>query len=195
VPFTRPPTHFLVVRDAEGRFRDHESAEAYRQTWIKKIAETTQTNFGIQISPDDLQWLVEVVTWGEENIEFAHFDNEEIARAIDNTCRRLGINTDRILTEEEVEQRRRSTHSQNVEKLWEQGQLGRPAKRLTKLEVWEELWQILEQKIKAAIEHRNIETIPIARVLIHAYNIAIKVHRHSVVVGHVQPGNGEVKQP
>ena len=196
INLARPPTHFLVVHDTENQFKNPTGVETIRQAWIIKIATAMQENYGFKILPDELQWLVEIETWGEENIEFAHFENGEIARAIDNTCRRLGITPDRMLTEEEVEQRRRSTHSQNIENLWKYGPFDREAKKkLKKLEVWEELWQILEQKIKAAIEHGNIETIPIARVLIRAYNIAIKVHRHSVVVSHVQPSSGEVKQP
>lgn len=181
VSFTRPPTRFLVVFDRENQFKEAVTAEHERQKWIGEIAVAINEQYALQISRDDLEWLVQVVTWESGSFEFANFDNAEISQGLYDACLSLGFTPTRRLQEEEIETVRQSDR-QDIERLWEGTDFCRPARRkLSKLVFARAAWPILEHKIKSALERGAIETIPVAKVVFDAADLAREVRRHNVI--------------
>lgn len=180
--FTRPPTHFLFMVDPEGDFSKEESIAKKKREWINSIANTLKLYYGHDVSKNDLSQLVEVITWGEGgSFEFAHYSDREIKEGIENVCRELNVEITLPITENEIALLRNSKSNQNIEHLWARSSKAKKA-GLTKLLVNEELWPILEKKVRTGVYDGTAETIPIVRTLQYAIEIASRVHRGNVMI-------------
>lgn len=172
---TRPPTHFLVAVDAEGKFLTKDSSEKQRRKWVEQIYKAIPKDNRTPNLRNDVLSLVSVETWDGQSFEFAHFTDEEITSGILDayegpsppffTDLRIWVGSVRA-------------KSGNLERLWETWAPPRPRK--TKLA--EKLWPILERKIEDAISRNDTSSIPVVRVLHQAYQLASELPRYSVMI-------------
>ena len=176
----RPPTHFFVVMDAEGGYASAEDREKKRKAFVEDIWRALPTSHRAQISLNEIDQIVEVETWNDngDSFEFAHLTDQEIAQSSLNVYCPSGESKAPPLErlEEQVSLRRK--HKANLEGLWERWGQGKP----TKLLLAEALWIILEQKINQAIKTETQKAIPVARILIHAVEVAGPMSRNSVMI-------------
>jgi hypothetical protein len=79
---SRPPTHIVLVEDAEGRQATSQAREARRRKWLDRLAEELgppwADNEGVR---DQLSELIEVFVWDPNgaSFELAHFSDRQLA--------------------------------------------------------------------------------------------------------------------
>lgn len=177
IEFTRPPTRFLVVADPENEFADPVKVEEKRQGWIEGVFKALPHEYQTDVVRSQLNWFIQVETWGNESFEFAHFENNEIIQGIQIACEQRGIKP-KSISVNQVEEIRRLKKS--IDKLW--GGTWGPRLPLSKTILAEAMWPILEQKIQQAILQQTLDNIPLVRVLRRAVDLALEVERYDVVI-------------
>jgi hypothetical protein len=182
----RPPTHVLVIFDAEKRFQTQQMREDERQKWVNLIVETLDGE--VFASAEDsaeqrnvvraqIEMLVNVETWTRkgESFEFAHFTDLQLARAIDRLDRRP---------------RRPSLHERQnlIAKLRREGKGLKPALAgVSKGRLAEALWPVLERRITNARERMSAEQIPIVRIVLRAWKLANLAGRSNAITLEPRP--------
>ena len=79
---TRPLTRFLVAVDPEKAYATGQQREQVRTRLVDKMLTHLSAQDRTPMIRQQLEELVSVETWGTKSFEFAHFSNDEIARAI-----------------------------------------------------------------------------------------------------------------
>lgn len=173
---TRPPTRFLVVVDAEGKYKTSADRAALRERWVRHIARAARENHGVDLAEDDLRQLIEVQTWNRrgQSLELAHFTDLEIARGILATYQGSNLPAPSKLPAIIAGVRRSSGTLSTMWRHW------KPEPSKTRLAGY--LWPTLERKIARAVKRGTVDHIPLARVLLHAATTASQVRRHSVMI-------------
>jgi hypothetical protein len=169
---TRPPTRIFVVFDPEESFATAESRRKRRQQWTDRLMRSLPRGLRTPRVREQLDRLVEVATWKRtgESFEFAHFTDLELARAIErlHTGRRAP-NRDELLAR--LAQFRRDRR--NLKKL---------VSHLSKVDLADELWPVLERKISRALERKTDRRIPIVRIVDTALSLAHEYPRRNLVI-------------
>lgn len=170
----RPPTRLLAVMDPEGKMATPAGREHQRQLWIDRLLAALPSQLRTREMRDQLEPLVEITTWTprEENFEFAHFTDRQLAHAI------ARIDT----------RRRRPSVEVLVERV---GYLRASRKNLdvllpdavSKVALADALWPVLRRKIARADKRGMAERVPIVRVLDRALALAHELPRRHVVIG------------
>jgi hypothetical protein len=174
----RHPTRFLVIFDQENAFKNEDGRIDKKKQWIDTIQ---RDPLGKKLYREDLEWLIQLETWDEHetNLEYAHFTNQELLDAMHQTCRRLGAIPKREISIDQVEgYRQLGRNIDHLLNLLRTEGVSKPSKT----DLWEELWVILERKILAAKESDELDTIPVVRLLRHAYSLASEVRRYDVMI-------------
>lgn len=189
VLLTRPPTKFLVVIDAEKKFETPGMREDQRKKWASRIHKAVPEQYRTPTLLNEILSLISVETWKNDHVfEFAHFTDEEIARAMIDVYRASQGSLASLLTTLKV-----SSETHLLSKL--QAMVGnmRPNGNIehlskgwdyppTKTAIAEALWPILENRIQDAISQGTHEAIPVVRVLVHAWRAAVMLRRANVVI-------------
>lgn len=177
VELLRPPTRILVVLDAEGPVATAEQREKRRQRWVDRLMQTLprelqQDAARAKVIRQQLEFLVEISTWKRsgESFEFAHFTDRQIARAINRLDSR----------------QRKPTFEKLVElvagtRAW-RANLDELLHGVSKLDLADELWPLLERRLVRSRESPNLRRIPIVRVLDRALELAHQFGRGRVVL-------------
>lgn len=173
VELTRPATRILAVFDRENALSDDEKIQTEKQAWVTEFLKSVPESYRTPAIQEAIHNQIEVITWNEGSFEFAHFSDTELRTAILNACRRLGV-ADGDIPAWQIEDAR--NRQRNIEKVFP----GKAKRRLTKTELAKDLWPILEDKIRVALETKTLDSIPILRVLRLALEQATTVHRSNV---------------
>jgi hypothetical protein len=140
--FLRPPSHVLVVADAEVPYETARDREARRADWIRPAFDSLDDSLKTPAAQADLGLLVVVTTWSESpgrtNFEYSHFSAGQLARAILATGRAPHrADVQRVRTQIEA-LRARGKGFDHVWRSW-------PDPQPDKLAIWDEhLWPRLE---------------------------------------------------
>lgn len=141
---------------------------------------------------EDIDSLVYIQTWNDrlESFEFAHFTDRELAEAlltayqgeerhsISDLAERIG----NMRVKEQVQNAPDKVQRPgNIEHIWK-GWTGTHRQLPSKIKLAEALWPALEAKIENAISDDKLKEIPVARVLIHAVELAQALPRRSVML-------------
>lgn len=167
VALDRPLTRFLVMTDAENKFKDAAGRRKQRQLLLDSLTKNVpldlRSDYYINTRRDR---IVEIFTWGKLPFEFAHFSNAELADAI------LGIakvphpqGRAQLISNLRWQRNHRAP---NVDKVcW-------PGSGLYKFKptLVDALWPVLEGKINKAIQLGR-KGPPIMHACIRAYEMAI----------------------
>ncbi|MGH3166456.1 MAG: hypothetical protein ACRDN0_11260, partial [Trebonia sp.] len=164
VVLDRPLTRFLVMTDAENKYR----TPADRRHQRKLLLNSLTKNVPQDLRPDYYVntrrgRIVDIVTWGRFPFEFAHFTDRELADAM------LAIaaaphpqGRPRLI--QNLHMQRTRDPEPNVEKVFWRGS------RLGKVPLAEALWPVLERKINVAIQ-RGTSGPPVMRACVRAYEM------------------------
>jgi hypothetical protein len=169
----RPPTRILVVFDAEGTVATDEARQAKRDGWVERILRALPMDDEREPVREQVETLVDVITWNGrgESFEFAHFTDRQLAVAIDGVdqAHKPPTTKERIKWVASVR-----ASGGNLDVL-----LG----SVSKIELAEELWPLLEGKLRRAIRRKTVARIPVARVLFQAHAMASEFPRKNLVIG------------
>lgn len=168
----RPLTRVLIVSDPEGPMATSEQREERRLDWVKRLERTLPRQMITPSVRTSLDRLVFVDVWNarDENFEFAHFTDRQIAQAIDEADRReRRLTVDQLIPQVK---RCRDTKS-NLQSVLGRTPKGRMA---------EALWPTLETKVKRAQERGTAEKIPAVKIIDRATDLAREIPRRNVVI-------------
>jgi hypothetical protein len=119
----RPPTRFMVAADPEGRFYAPDKIGKTRAAILDKIRANLRVK-SVEAADSELEELVDLRTWDASCYEFAHFDDGELADAIE-----MVHETRNDWSREELIEALRYWRDQNkdIKEVWKRGKWGRSA--------------------------------------------------------------------
>lgn len=137
----KPPTRVLVAVDPDDPFDSNEKIKEEQRKMIDEIVAVIRAQ-GVEPQRHELDSLIRIETWSQSCFEFAHFDDEELASAIEIVhpdCN--GLTHERLV----VALGQHRQHGQDIKKVWAKWRRPPSKRALAK-----ELWPHLEAKIAAA---------------------------------------------
>ena len=179
VALDRPLTRFLVMTDAENKYRTAADRRYQRKLLLASLTKNVPSDLrsDYYINTRRVR-IVDIVTWGKLPFEFAHFTDRELADAM------LGITKaphpqgrDRLV--QNLHQQRTRAPEPNVENVWKRGRW--PGSGLAKTDLAEALWPILERKINDAIQ-RGTPGPPVMRACMRAYEMMAVSEKVSIML-------------
>jgi hypothetical protein len=176
---TRPATRVLVVFDPEGPAATATGRNKLQKDWIDRILRVFPREYQSDAVREQIALLVEVTTWNSksESFEFAHFTDPQIASAM---LQVPGRHRKRSLAE---------MSALVAELRAKRANLKTASRGLGKVMLAEELWPILEAKLRRAEARGTADRIPVVGVLDHALDLAQEFPRRGLVIG-VEPAGG-----
>lgn len=169
VELARPVTHFLVLTDAENKYRTPTMRCEQRRLLLDSITYSLPKDLKADYYSRGTH-VVEIRAWGKYPFEFAHFDNKQLAHAIVSASRLTHPGGAAAIERNLGLQR--SSPSPDVTKAWK-------SSGVDKLTLAEELWPRLKVRIERAIE-RGTKGPPIMAGALRAYELAVSYHGKSV---------------
>lgn len=181
----RSPTRILVAVDQEGKYAGRNGARNERDKLVRRLHEALPATARSVTSLRQLDSLVDVVTWGTAPWEFANFTNTELAEAI-MQCTTVppGVTRRVLMNALEAERTLKKTNpsirrSPDVEKIC----LSWPASaKFKKVQLAEELWPVLKDKVQRDIASGKRLRVPAARVAVKALRMALGAPRGRVAL-------------
>jgi hypothetical protein len=173
----RPPTHFYVVMDAEGKFKTAEERSNWRENRIDLIKNSVQWRYNISAAREDIAHLIHIDTWNPLSscFEFAHFTDDQLARGITQIYDGPSMPHETKLLERLADFRARQVPVEHVWSKWK-------GRKPTKVQLAQVLWPDLERKIAGGIKAGTLDNTPVARVLLRARELAMRTPRNRVVI-------------
>ena len=174
VALDRPLTRFLVMADAENKFKEAADRRKQRRLLLESLTKNVpldlRSDYYINSRRDR---IVEIRTWGELPFEFAHFKDSQLADAMLKIAK-VPHPQDRAQLISNLH-RKRTSRAPNVDKVrWPGSDLSKPA-------LADALWPVLEEQINTAIE-RGQKGPPIMHACIRAYEMATVTYGVPIVL-------------
>jgi hypothetical protein len=175
VVLDRPYTRFLVLVDAENKYKTPADRQKQRKLLLKSLTQNIPAGIRGDLGGYRLKTrAVEIRTWGRLPFEFAHFTDGQLADAMLKVARRPHPGG-RATLAGLINAERLGSYP-NVERI---GWPGRGA--ISKPDLADATWPLLETRIRSAITkgHRGP---PIMKAVLRAYEMASPSFRSSVVL-------------
>jgi hypothetical protein len=174
-PFERPPTHYLIAVDGDRRFRDLDARERERQKWVGVLYHSLPAEYQTAAARDEIESLVTLEVWADGlDFERAHFADAELAASLVATGLVPTSLTDAGLSARLGDARRMGTSLKTVWADWPDKPRKPDVARLA--------WPALHERIVGARSNdERLGQIPVARVLLKAFDMAVRTPRRHVV--------------
>jgi hypothetical protein len=181
IRLNRPLTRFLLTCDAEGNMKGVASSEGrhqFRAKWAGELLARMPKNYRTPKMRSALTRMVHVATWNRkgECFEYAHFSDRQIARAVLQVYGQVAPTTEQQLVERIGSLR--ADGNGGYDHLWQKW----PGDKPTKLTVAAALWPLLEPRVERAIAEGKPLGIPVVRVVLQAWRLAVRYPRHSMAL-------------
>lgn len=175
VALDRPLTRFLVMTDAENKYRTAADRRYQRKLLLASLTKNVPPDLRSDYYINTRRGrIVDIVTWGKLPFEFAHFTDRELADAM------LGIakaphpqGRDRLV--QNLHMQRTRDPKPNVENVFWRGA------QLDKIPLAEALWPILQRKVNDAIQSRTPGP-PVMRACMRAYEMMAISEKVSIML-------------
>lgn len=173
--FERPPTRYLIAVDGDRRFSDPTRREQKRQKWVGVLFESLPAGYQTPAARQELDSLVLLDVWADGvDFERAHFTDHELAEALMATgLQPANATVDSLRAE--LEKARAAQRPIDV--VWAPWS-NKPRKPELALLLWPALRMRL---VDAGDDEARLSEIPIARVLLRAFDLAVRTPRRHVV--------------
>ncbi|MEX1069598.1 MAG: hypothetical protein WEE67_04165 [Chloroflexota bacterium] len=185
IVLAHPPTHFVVLSDAEGKNASQHAREQRRQRWVERIYDALPFDVRDEVDLGELDGLVHIFVWDESGSDFerAHFTDDELADGL-LAIAPHGPERHDLLRRLAASRRDRT----NLKKVWQEwGTPPRPQKpRLAR-----HVWRVLSARIESAFDSGTQDEVPIVRLLRDVMGIARKYPRHYQIVMRRRPKPAE----
>jgi hypothetical protein len=156
----KPPTRVFVAVDPDPPFDTQVNIDNERRKIIEEIVAVIRAQ-GVDPERRQLESLVRIETWTHSCFEFAHFDDEELATALEASHRNCnGLGHQELA--KAIGQCR--AHQVDIKQVWSNWR-PKPSKRA----VAEQLWPTLERKVIAALANPNAAVPEVMARLQDAY--------------------------
>jgi hypothetical protein len=174
-PFERPPTRYVIAVDGDRGFADPAARESERRKWAGVLFHSLPLEYQTDVAREEIDSMVVLEAWaGGLDFERAHFTDAELAAAMMATGL-APVRTTAAGLEAELAGARRG--KKPIDSVW-----ARWPERPVKPDLALLLWPVLKEKIEGALDDaERLPQIPIARVLLQAYELAIRTPRRHVV--------------
>lgn len=173
----KPPTRLYIAVDPEGQYFAPDKVDKTRTAILNEIKAVLRAQGVTGANPAELDELVKIHTWSESCYEFAHFDDEELAKGIMAVHHTInGYSRDELVAALAYWR----GQGRDIKRVWESGrwddQQGRPAGKwdyeVSKTELAKALWPTLEAKIELCRTDPDAPIPEIVQVVQDSYRIA-----------------------
>lgn len=172
VMLERPVTRFLVLTDAENRYKTAKDRRHERKLLLDSIAAPLPKDLRPDLYTKEAQ-IVEIVTWGKHPFEFAHFTDAQLADAL---VRRAAAphpkGRDALIRS--IHFQRTVDSSPDIDDAWKKS-------GVSKLGLADELWPLLEARIERAISE-GTSGPPVMKAMLRAYELAMLSYQMNMSV-------------
>lgn len=172
--FIRPPTRYYIAVDGDRRYRTPGAREAERQRWVRVLDSAMDPALRTTEALSEIDSLVVVDVWGDGlDFERAHYSDHEIALALD-----AGGWPPPLMTGARLEQRLATARANGdgLGKVWADW-----ARKPPKVELAEALWPALLRRMRRKRSRVGLDSIPVARVVLRAQDLAAQTPRRNVI--------------
>jgi hypothetical protein len=170
----RPPTRLLLAVDAEGRYATPAMRVEQKRVLAQHLFNALDEEFKNATTRSEMDHLVKIETWSiASDLEFSHFSDLALARAVTATGTVPPEKTQEILLAEIADLRRAGLPLKRLYEDW--------PTRLNKLQLWKFLWPGLRARVVRARRRGTHERIPAVRILFRAYELAARPRRHIIL--------------
>jgi hypothetical protein len=171
----RPVTRLLVLADAENEYATPALRRKQRKLMLDSVAQEIPPELSRDLYVNTLRGrMIEIRTWGKYPFEFAHFRDDQLADALQSVASTPYPGGRSALVA--AIHRERLTASPNIDDVnW------RGRGKLSKPDLADAMWPILEQRIQRAIK-RGHKGPPIMQAAIRAYEMAAVSWRVSTML-------------
>jgi hypothetical protein len=175
VALERPITRFLILTDAENKYRTQKDRNYQRKLLLKSLTVNVPADLrGDYYSNKPDSRIVEIRTWGKLPFEFSHFTDRQLADAMLRAAD-VRYSRGRAALITAINMQRTRDPSPNVDDVFWRGS------RLKKAKLADALWPVLEKRIKRAVE-RDQQGPPIMRAIVRAYVMAAVPYRSNMML-------------
>jgi hypothetical protein len=127
-----------------------------------------------------LRHLVQVVTWGTVPWEFANFSNTQLAEAImQRSVLPPGVTRRTLIADLAAERNVRSTNARRSPDVEAVCRTWPASGKFRKADLAEQLWPVLQEKVRRDIASGSRLRVPAARVAVRAFTMAFEYPRRS----------------
>jgi hypothetical protein len=176
VDLVRPITRFLVLVDAEGKYRTPANRAKHRRILLDAVCASVPADLRGDLYGADAN-LVEIRTWGRLPLEFANFTDAQLARGLIDAAVTPYPRGKTALTRAVHAERARPVP--NIERVWSAGAW--PGANLSKVRLAEACWPMLERKIERAIASGS-DGPPLMRAAVRAWELAVRPTRRNMAL-------------
>lgn len=175
-PFLPPPTTYFIAVDGDRTFATQAARDAERTKWASLLVDALDPTLrDVQVVKDQMADLVRVEAWGDGvDFERAHFTDEEIATTL-FAQGWVPAGVSRVDVETELARVR--SQNENISRVWRAWPWKPPKPQLALA-----LWPVLRTKIRRKRSRAGLDTIPVARVVFTAADLARNRPRRHVVL-------------
>ena len=164
VALDRPLTRFLVMTDAENKYRTPANRRYQRKLLLDSLTKNVPTDLARNYHINTRRGrIIDIVTWGKLPFEFAHFTDRELAETM-LAIAKVPHPQGRVRLIQNLNIQRTRDPEPNVDKVFWRGS------GLKKVPLAEALWPVLERKITTAIQ-RDTSGPPVMRACVRAYEM------------------------
>ena len=174
---SRPPTRMLIAVDPEKKYATKQLCEEQRLRLTRRIYESLEPQYQTATSQQEINHLVEIVTWGQHPWEFANFTDADLAAGIMSLVTLPEGMTKVDLVAALQAERKVTNRSPNVENVGK-----RMRRKVRKVELAEALWPRLQRKVQADGRRGRPFRTPATTVAARALELALTTHRRNVVL-------------
>ncbi|TVT20707.1 hypothetical protein LWP59_33865 [Amycolatopsis acidiphila] len=174
----KPPTCLMVAVDPEGKFAA-DKWERTREGILDEIRQVLRAQ-GAKTTEEELSLLVDIHRWSASCYEFAHFTDDELADALMAIHKTVnGLSRDDLIGAlAALRKRARSGHHNvDIKNVWWDWNY-----EPSKVNLAEQLWPVLKQKIDRCREDEEAPIPEIVRVVEKAYRTALHWRDESFVL-------------
>jgi hypothetical protein len=176
VDLVRPITRFLVLVDAEGKYRTPAKRAKHRRVLLDAVCASVPADLRGDLYGSDAN-IVEIRTWGRLPLEFANFTDAQLARGLTDAALTPYPHGRTVLTQAVRAERARP--EPNIDRVWSANAW--PGANLSKVRLAEACWPILERKIERAIASGS-EGPPLMRAAVRAWELAARPTRRHMAL-------------
>lgn len=174
---TKPLTRILLAFDPEKKYATPDKRRKQKEICVQQIWQRVPRLHRSPLLRRELTKLVRVTTWGRYSFEFANFTDREIAGAMERahlaaTGQVVAISTGDVRRERQAP----TKPLPDVENLFPL------PKSIGKVDLAEELWPVLRDKLDKRVERDTLSRLPLGRILIQAHKLAYAWPRDSLAI-------------
>jgi hypothetical protein len=173
----KPYTRLIVAVDPEGPYATQAMVGNERTKILNEIKDVLQAQGVTSPNEVELNQLVDIRTWQESCYEFEHFTDDELADGIVAVHQTIGGWSRAELV---AALRYWRGRNDDIKRVWTSGRqdpqtrqmTGKWAHEVSKTQLAEALWPVLEQKIDQVKASTTAPVPPIVEIITDAYHLA-----------------------